>query len=269
YQPEILLHPMSDWHLYSDFKEGELQHGPVQMVWFIGSIGVFVLLLACINFMNLSTARSVKRAKEVGIRKAVGSVRTQLVGQFFSESFLVVIIAFFFALVIVSLSLPWFNEVAAKDMAILVNELWFWVISVGFILTTGFVAGSYPALYLSSFNPVKALKGTFRAHRLASVPRKALVVLQFTISVMLIACTGVIYKQLMFVKDRPTGYDREGLLMIRKKSSEFDTKADVLRAELKNSGAVLEVAESGGEVTSVWSSNGGFTWEGMDPSFEE
>src|SRR5690606_3744669 len=154
YQPEILLHPMSDWHLYSDFKEGELQHGPVQMVWFIGSIGVFVLLLACINFMNLSTARSVKRAKEVGIRKAVGSVRTQLVGQFFSESFLVVIIAFFFALVIVSLSLPWFNEVAAKDMAILVNELWFWVISVGFILTTGFVAGSYPALYLSSFNPV-------------------------------------------------------------------------------------------------------------------
>lgn len=269
YGPEILLHPMSDWHLYSNFKEGELQHGPVQFVWFIGSIGVFVLLLACINFMNLSTARSVKRAKEVGIRKAIGSVRTQLVGQFFSESFLVVIIAFVFAMVMVRISLPWFNELAAKEMSIPLNEEWFWAIALGFIILTGLLAGSYPALYLSSFNPVKALKGTFRAHRLASVPRKVLVVVQFTISVVLIACTGVIYKQLMFVKDRPTGYDREGLLMVRKKSAEFDTKADVLRAELKNTGAVVEVAESGGDVTSVWSNNGGFTWEGMDPSFDD
>src|SRR5690606_41091353 len=114
YQPEILLARMSCWHLYSDFKVGELQYGLVQLVWFIGSIGVFVLLLACINFMNLSTARSVKRAKEVGIRKAVGSVRTQLVGQFFSESFLVVIIAFIFAMVMVRISVPWFNELAAK-----------------------------------------------------------------------------------------------------------------------------------------------------------
>src|SRR5690606_13563763 len=109
---------MRDWHLYSDFKEGEVQHGPIQFVWFIGSIGVFVLLLACINFMNLSTARSVKRAKEVGIRKTMGSVRAQLIGQFFSESFLVVIIAFVFAMTIVGISLPWFNDLSTKEMAV-------------------------------------------------------------------------------------------------------------------------------------------------------
>ncbi|HEY9045924.1 MAG TPA: ABC transporter permease [Ohtaekwangia sp.] len=269
YDMDILLLPMADWHLFSDFKDGELQSGPVQLVWFIGAIGIFVLLLACINFMNLSTARSEKRAREVGIRKTMGSIRRQLVSQFFSESFLVVALAFVVSVSIVMLMLPWFNELAGKDVSMPWQQSWFWA-SVGiFIVITGLLAGSYPALYLSSFNPVSILKGTFRASRFSSVPRRILVVIQFTVSVVLIVCTVSIYHQLMYVKDRPVGYSREGLLMIRKKSNDFNTKGDVLRAELKNTGMVTEVAESGGDVTAIWSNNGGFTWEGKDPDLEE
>jgi putative ABC transport system permease protein len=268
YDYDVLLHPMRDWHLYSDYKEGELQSGPVQFLWFIGAIGVFVLMLACINFMNLSTARSEKRAKEVGIRKTIGSFRQQLIMQFFTESFLVVIFAFAASLLTVYITLPWFNQLAAKDIHLPLNSSWFWISSAGFILLTGFLAGSYPALYLSGFKPVSVLKGTFRAGRFASLPRKALVVVQFSVSVMLIICTSVIYQQLVFVKNRPVGYDREGLLMIRKKSDEFNTKADVLRAELRKTSVVSEIAESGGDITGTWSHNGGFNWEGKDPSFE-
>lgn len=264
YNYEILLLPMSDWHLRAEFKEGVLQNGPLQLVWFIGSIGVFVLLLACINFMNLSTARSEKRAKEVGIRKAIGSIRRQLVGQFLSESFLVVVFAFVIAIAFVFTSLPWFNELSGKEMNMPLTQPWFWISSFAFLVITGLLAGSYPALYLSSFKPVIVLKGVFRAGRFASIPRRVLVVVQFTVSVMLIICTGVIYNQLVFVKNRPVGYQREGLLMIPKKSEAFNTKADPLRAELKNSGAVTEISESGGAVTGVWSNNGGFSQNGKN-----
>jgi putative ABC transport system permease protein len=264
YNYEILLHPMRDWHLYSDFRDGERRNGPVQMVWFVGSIGVFVLLLACINFMNLSTARSERRAKEVGIRKTIGSVRKQLIIQFFSESFLVVALGFVLALALVVLFLPAFNDLAAKEMKIPFDQMWFWLGTLAFIASTGLLAGSYPALYLSSFNPVKILKGAYRGTKLAALPRKVLVVVQFTVSIMLIICTGVIYHQLMFVKDRPVGYDREGLIMMTKKSNAFNERADALRTQLINSGAVTVVAESGGAVTNVWSNNGGFTWNGKD-----
>lgn len=268
YNPEIVLHPMSDWHLYSDFKEGELQNGPIQFVWFIGAIGVFVLVLACINFMNLSTARSEKRSKEVGIRKTIGSIRSQLIVQFFSESFLVVLFSLIMAILAVYITLPAFNQLSAKQITLPVDKPLFWIAGLSFALVTGFLAGSYPALYLSSFRPVSVLKGAFRAGRFASVPRKALVVVQFSVSVMLIICTTVIYQQLMFVKERPVGYDREGLLMIRKKSDAFDNKAEVLRAELKKTGAVTQIAESGGDLTGTWSHNGGFNWAGKDPDFD-
>ncbi len=268
YDYDVLLHPMPDWHLYSDYKEGQVHSGPVQLVWFIGAIGVFVLLLACINFMNLSTARSEKRAKEVGIRKTIGSIRKQLVIQFFSESFLVVVLSFLAAMLIVYVALPSFNQLSGKEIALPLNKDWFWLSSAAFMLVTAFLAGSYPALYLSSFKPVSVLKGTFRAAKFASVPRKILVVVQFSVSVMLIICTSAIYQQLLFVKDRPVGYDREGLISVRKKSGEFDEKRAVLRAELKKTGMVSEIAESGGDLTATWSHNGGFNWEGKDPLFE-
>jgi putative ABC transport system permease protein len=268
YNWEILVLPMKDWHLHANFKEGVLEDGPVQFVWFIGAIGVFVLLLACINFMNLSTARSEKRAKEVGIRKTIGSVRLQLVYQFFSESFLVVILAFVFSILFVALSLPWFNSLSGKEMMMPWQNLWFWLTCFVFLLVTGILAGSYPALYLSSFSPVKVLKGAFRADRFATTPRKVLVVVQFTVSIILIVCTIVIYNQIVFARNRPVGYTREGLLMIQKKSDDFSKNIETLRSELKNCGAVSEISESAGTVTSIWSGNGGFNWKGKDPSFE-
>jgi ABC-type antimicrobial peptide transport system permease subunit len=266
YSPRVLLHPMKDWHLRSNFKEGVLDSAPALAVWYMGIIGTFVLLLACINFMNLSTARSEKRAREVGIRKTMGSIKSQLISQFFSESFLVVIFAFLVAIVLVNLFLPLFNDFSGKTMHVPVENIWFWVGSLTIILVTGLLAGSYPAFYLSSFNPVKVLKGTFKGGRLSSMPRQILVVLQFTISIMLIICTLIVYNQITFAKDRSTGYNREGLIMIQKKSDAFTEMYDALTIELKQSGAVTQVSESAGILTEVWSGNGGFNWEGKNDS---
>src|SRR6478752_3746993 len=171
YKPVVFLHAMSKWHLYSDFKNGINVGGRIEFVWLFGIIGVFVLLLACINFMNLSTARSERRAKEVGIRKSIGSIRAQLISQFFSESLVVALLAFAVSLLFVQLSLPMFNQVADKKLSLLWSNPLFWIAGISFSMLTGIIAGSYPALYLSSFQPVKVLKGTFRAGRFASVPR--------------------------------------------------------------------------------------------------
>ncbi len=265
YRPAVFLNPMSKWHLYSEFKDGIRTGGRIEFVWLFGSIGVFVLLLACINFMNLSTARSEKRAKEVGIRKAVGSVRSQLVAQFFSESFLVVAIAFTLSILLVQLILPFFNEVADKKLTIpWVNPI-FWLLGLGLSLVTGLLAGSYPALYLSSFQPVKVLKGTFRVGRFASMPRKALVVVQFTVSVTLIIGTILVFRQIQFAKNRPVGYSREGLILTES-GPDIHKHFAVIRDELKKSGAVAEMAESGAPTTDIWATNGGFEWKGKDPN---
>ena len=266
--PQVFLHPMRRWHLYP-FKDGITDAKPVHMVWLISIIGMFVLILACINFMNLSTARSEKRAKEVGIRKTIGSMRKQLIYQFFSESFLVVVLSFGLACLLVNISLSWFNDLAAKEMIMPWNDIYFWLISFGFILITGILAGAYPALYLSSFRPVQVLKGEFRLGRFASAPRKILVVSQFTISIILIICTIVVYRQVEFAKNRPVGYTREGLMMIEMKSGDFNNKYDLFRTELLNTGVVSELSQSMGKVTEVASGNNGFDWTGRDPNKEE
>jgi putative ABC transport system permease protein len=269
YKSQIFLHPMRDWHLRSHWdNNGVKTGGLIEYVWLFSIVGIFVLLLACINFMNLSTARSEKRAKEVGIRKAIGSVRGQLIGQFYCESLLVVVFAFLLSIVFVQLCLPWFNDVANKKMFIPWGNPLFWFAGIGFALFTGIIAGSYPALYLSSFQPVKVLKGTFRVGRFASLPRKVLVVLQFTISLALIIGTIIVYNQIQYSKNRPIGYNRNGLMMIEMKSPDFYGKFDLLRTDLKNSGAVVEFAESSSPLTAVWSNNGGFTWPGKDPNLD-
>ena len=244
YKHEVFLHPMSKWNLYGEFKNGQSVGGQIRFVWLFGTIGVFVLLLACINFMNLSTARSERRAKEVGIRKAIGSFRRQLMTQFFSESLLVVMLAFILSIGIVWLALPWFNEVANKQISMPWTNQYFWISCIAFVVLTGTIAGSYPALYLSSFQPVKVLKGAFRAGRFASVPRKVLVVMQFTVSVTLIIGTIMVYQQIQYAKDRPVGYNREGLIYLNMKTNEVHDHFDVVRNELIASGAVLEIAES-------------------------
>lgn len=269
FNQQVFLQPMSKWHLYSEWKNGINTGGRIQYVWLFGIIGFFVLLLACINFMNLSTARSEKRAKEVGIRKSIGSVRIQLVKQFLSESILVAFLSFLLAILLVVIVLPWFNELADKKMTIAWSNPFFWLISFFFVLITGIVAGSYPALYLSSFNAVKVLKGTFRAGRFAAMPRKILVVLQYTVSIALIIGTIIVYQQIQYAKSRPVGYTRDGLLMIPVRSAEMKDKFAILSTELKSKGIAIATSGSSSPVTAIWSSNGGFSWKGKDPKKED
>lgn len=265
YQWAVFLHPMSRWNLYDEFKEGINTGGNIRYVKLFSMIGIFVLLLACINFMNLSTARSEKRAKEVGIRKTVGSFRWQLISRFFAESYLIVLLAFVLALILVTLLLPLFNEVAGKKMQIPWLNLFFWLMSFGFMVITGLLAGSYPALYLSSFEPLKVLKGTFRAGRLASVPRRVLVIVQFTVSIVLVIGTIIVYQQIQHAKNRPIGYERNGLINLSLQEEVAD-HFDAVKTDLLNTGAIESVAATYSPLTGVWNTNGGFEWEGKDPN---
>lgn len=269
YKPVIFLHPMQDWHLKSNFEDGVQAGGRIENVWLFGIIGSFVLLLACINFMNLSTARSEKRAKEVGIRKSVGSLRSQLIGQFLSESFMVVGMAFGLALILVGIALPYFNTLADKAIEFPWNNGYFWGACLLFIAFTALLSGSYPALYLSSFQPVKVLKGTFQVGRYASLPRKVLVVMQFTVSVALIIGTVIVFQQIQYSKNRPIGYDREGLIQIPLTQYDFIGKFDFLRQEFLNSGAVVEMSSASSPTTDVYSNRSGFLWEGKPEGFQE
>jgi putative ABC transport system permease protein len=265
YKAVVFLHPMSKWHLYSDFKGGVNTGGQIENVWLFGIIGIFVLMLACINFMNLSTARSEKRSKEVGIRKAVGSERKQLITQFLSESILISTIALILSLVIVTVVLPYFNDISEKKMTILWSHPMFWAALLGFTLLTGLFAGIYPALFLSSFQPVKVLKGSFKVGRFASIPRKVLVVLQFGISVWLVIGTIIVYKQIGVGQNRPLGYTRDGLVT-HSTSETLHKHFEAIRTDLKNAGIIVEMTESGSPTTEVWNTNGGFDWEGKDPN---
>ena len=264
-KPALFLQPMSNWHLYSAFKNGVLVGGAIQYVWMFGIIGIFVLLLACINFMNLSTAQSEKRAKEVGIRKVMGSLRQKLVLQFFSESLLTTAFAFAFSIVIVKLILPFFNEVSGKQIDILWGNPYFWLTGIAFTIITALVAGSYPAFYLSSFQPLKVLKGTFKAGRFATIPRKVLVILQFTVSVTLIIGTIIVYQQIEYAKNRPVGYSRERLISIPTMNTSIHDHFDAVKEELMQTGAISAIAESEGPATAIWNSTSGFSWPGKDP----
>jgi len=264
HKPEVFLQPMSKWHLYSEFKNGVNRGGRIQFVWLFGTIGFFVLLLACINFMNLSTARSEKRAKEVGIRKSIGSLRTQLVIQFFSESLLVVVFAFVLSLILVQLAIPFFNDVSDKKMNIPWSNPFFWLAGLGFSIITGLIAGSYPAFYLSSFKPVKVLKGSFKAGKLAAVPRQVLVVLQFSVSVALIIGTIVVFRQVQFSKSRSVGYTREGLITIPVVTEEIHKHLAAVQQDLKSSQAIVQISESSSPTTALYEFDGGFEWKGSN-----
>jgi hypothetical protein len=258
----VKLNSNHDVRVAGVFEDIPNNSGLIEFVWLFGTIGFFVLLLACINFMNLSTARSEKRAKEVGIRKAIGSMRSQLVNQFFSESMLVVALSFILSLLLSSLVLSFFNEVAEKKIAIPWSNPMFWAIGIGFSLITGVISGSYPAIYLSSFQPLKVLKGTMRAGRFAAIPRQVLVVLQFTVSVTLIIGTLVVFRQIQFAKNRPVGYTRNGLIEVSMNTPELYGHYDAIRNDLLNTGAVREMSESYGSVTVQYGGTTNVSWEG-------
>lgn len=263
---EAYLFPMDKWRLYSDFKNGKPTGGRIQFVWLFAIIGVFVLILACINFMNLSTARSEKRAKEVGIRKTVGSVRGQLIGQFLSESVLVAFVSLVFSVIFVVLLMPLFNKLADKSMTLPWSNLTFWLIIAAFTVVTGLISGSYPALYLSRFEPIKVLKGTFRVGRFASLPRKILVVIQFTFSIALIIGTLIVFKQIQHAKNRPVNYRSEGLISINMSTPELVKHFDAIRSDVLATGVVDNMAQSSSPTTGVWSNQIGFNWQGKDPN---
>lgn len=266
-KPRGFLFPMEDWHLRAEFKNGVNVGGQIRYVLLFGMIGVFVLLLACINFMNLSTARGDSRAREVGIRKVMGSVRAQLTVQFLSESFIVVSFAYMLGLIAAVIALPWFNTLAGKKIVIDWPDPTFVTMSTAFILVTSLLAGIYPAVYLASFNPVKALKGRLRAGRLAALPRNVLVTLQFTASIVLIAGTVVLFQQIQYARNRPAGFDREGILHIAIRTDDL-AKADynALRHELIATGVVENMALSDFPITGSMGADASLTWEGKDPT---
>jgi putative ABC transport system permease protein len=267
-KPTLFLQPMSKWHLYSQFKDGKNIGGKIQYVWLFGIVGVFVLLLACINFMNLSTARSEKRAREVGIRKAIGSSRSQLIYQFYGESLLCVLLAFLASLLLVALSLSAFNQLAGKQMNIPWNSPAFWLAGIGLSFITAIITGSYPALYLSSFKPVKVLKGAFRVGRLASAPRKVLVVLQFTVSIVLIIGTVVVIRQIIFAKDRPVGYSQDRLVAIPVRTIELHQHFDAIKQALASNSTITEMAEADAPPNNRAGTTSGVGWPGEDPNLD-
>jgi ABC-type antimicrobial peptide transport system permease subunit len=265
--PALFLHAMDDWHLRSSWENGVQSGGLIQFVILFGLIGVLVLILGCINFMNLSTAQSERRAKEVGIRKSIGSARGQLIIQFLTQSFLVVLIAFVISIFIVTLVMPSFNNLVDKDLLIPLGDVSFWSISIGFTLITALLAGSYPALYLSSFRPVAVLKGTYKAAGSALLFRKILVVFQFTASIALIIGTVLVQKQIEHTKDRPMGYSVDGTIMTWSNSAGFRGKFDILRNELKSMDAIVEMSESSSPLTMVFSRTSSLSWEGKSPGY--
>ena len=262
----IFLQPMDSYHLYDNFSDGRPAGGQIRFVRMFSSIALAILLLACINFMNLSTARSGKRAREVGIRKTLGSLRRQLIGQFLGESVVMALLSLVIGVLLAALLLPLFNEMARKDLTMPWFEPLFWLAALGFSLFTGLVAGSYPALYLSGFQPVKVLKGGIKVGRHADRPRKVLVVFQFTVSVILILGTLIIYRQVQYARTRPVGYVREGLLSADiLNHSDLRHHFNAIRNDLLASGAVAEVAGSNGPLTGTWGARDDFRWQGQDP----
>jgi putative ABC transport system permease protein len=248
---DVIMQPLQDWHHYNTYINGKATGGFIEYVRIFSIIGILVLMIACINFINLTTARSEKRAREVGIRKAIGSQRKQLILQFLTESVLVTFVAFLFALVIVRLALPSFNTLAGTVILLPYANAWFWVITLGCTFTTAIIAGSRPAFYLSSFNPVQVLKGTVQTAKGAALSRKALVVLQFSCSIVLIISTVIIYQQIQYAKNRPTGYTLNRLVTSTT-NDDINANTKAIKHALLQSGAVAAITKSSSPATSVY-----------------
>ncbi|HEY6899117.1 MAG TPA: ABC transporter permease, partial [Puia sp.] len=261
---KIFAQPYQDAWLYSKVENGQYVGGRIELVKMFSLIAVFILIIACINFTNLSTARSEKRAKEVGIRKVSGALRSGLIIQFISESVLLALVAGVLAVGIVQLSLPVFNEVVNSKLSIDYGNPWYWLYALLFILLTGVMAGLYPAFYLSSFEPVKVLKGAFKPVKALLTPRKILVVLQFTFAIALIICTIIVEGQIRFAENRESGYRRNNLAFVIM-FGEARKNYDLIKHDLLASGAATGVAATSAPMTENWASGNGFTWRGSTP----
>ena len=261
---ELFLHPMNHWRLYNNFENGKEAGGMIDYVRLFSGIAIFILVIACINFMNLATARSEHRAREVGIRKSIGSSRKELILQFVGESIMIAAIAFLVAVVLTELALPLYNDLVSKKLAIDFASSLFWLFGLVVVLLTGLLAGSYPAFYLSSFQPATVLEGKISPGKGASAPRKVLVTLQFGFTILLIIGTAVVYQQIRYLKNREIGYDRENLLMLWS-NSDIEKNFKPLKLELVNTGSAVSVCKSNSPITRIFASSALESWTGMRP----
>ena len=251
---KFFLHPLIRWRLHSNFENGVETGGMSDYVQLFTIIAIFIVVIACINFMNLATARSERRAREVGIRKSVGSTRWELILQFIGESVFIALIAFIIAIGLSQLLLPSYNTLVEKQLFIDYTNYNYWLFGIGFVLIIGLFSGSYPAFYLSHFSPVKVLKGKVHIGKGASTPRKVLVTLQFSFSILLIIGTIVIYQQIQLSKGRDLGYDQENLISVTY-NDELAENYNVIKQELLNSGEALAVNRSNSAITQINSNN--------------
>ncbi|WP_439695751.1 ABC transporter permease [Mucilaginibacter sp. AW1-7] len=265
YRVEYGLQRFDQVYLHSNFENGKITGGRIEYVKLFSIIAVFVLLIACINFMNLTTAQSVKRAREIGVRKVMGAVRGVLIRQFIGESLLLTVLAVSVALVLAIVLLPVFNQVTQKQIIMPFNEASFWLKLFIITITTGLVSGSYPALFLSSFNPVKVLKGTLKLDAGAVWFRKGLVIMQFVLSSVLIIATIVVSKQVNFIQTRNLGYDRENLLYIPIEG-DLGGKYDIFKNEAMNLPEIKSVSQISNNPTFIDNSTISVTWDGKDPN---
>lgn len=260
----VTLQPLERWHLYSNYINGQDTPGFLEYVNMFSIIGLLVLIIACINFINLTTARSEKRAREVGVRKAIGSQRKDLIVQFLSEAFLLTLIAFIFSLLFVQLALPAFNTLTETQVGIPYSNGYFWLLMSGCILFTALLAGSRPAFYLSSFNPVQVLKGTIQAGKSSSLSRKILVVIQFSCSIALIISTAIIYQQVNYAKDRPAGYSLKRLMQTNM-NDDLAKNYTAIKNELMQKGITESVTTATSPATDVWWHTDIDAWPGKSP----
>lgn len=259
------LYPMSQLRLYSKFADGKPVGGRIETIRLFTIIAIFILFIACINFMNLSTARSEKRAKEVGIRKVAGALKQSLIGQFLIESIIISAIAGILALIVVQLSLPAFNQLTQKNLFIDFTNVYFWAASIGFVLITGLLAGSYPAFFLSNFKPVAVLKGSFKKVNALVTPRKILVVSQFTFAIILVISTIIIVQQIKYAQERNAGYDKNNLAYIFIEGDIYKNYK-LIRNDLINSGIAISVNQTMAPLTQSWSMGRSLNWQGKDPN---
>jgi putative ABC transport system permease protein len=260
---ELFLQKYSDTYLYSDWKNGLQNGGRIEYVKIFSIVAIFILIIACINFMNLATARSTKRAKEVGVRKVVGAVKGALIGQFIGESLIIAFFALIFAVFIVAALLPTFNSLTEKHLSLNFSNPYFWLILLGLTAITGIVSGSYPALFMSSLNPLVVLKGALKFKPSATYFRKGLVVFQFAMSIILIIGTIVIYRQINYIQTKNVGYNRENLLFMPLEG-DLEKSFSSFKQELLNSTGIKGVSCSASDPVQVGSSTGGVKWPGKD-----
>lgn len=262
------LFPLEQWHLYAVFKDGKPSGGRIEIVRLFTIVAVLILLIACINFINLSTAKSEKRSKEVGVRKVAGAGKGMLVAQFMTEALLMSSIAGIIALAIVQQALPYFNILLNVQVSIPYENIIFWLSAAGFISVTGLLAGSYPAFYLSAFKPVSVLKGGFRGREGRISPRKVLVVFQFTFAVILIISTIVIRNQIRYAQDREMGFSVNNLINVNL-DGDIAKNYQLIRQDLINEGIASSVTKTMSAITERAGNSWGFDWEGKQSDFDE